>query len=266
MSKSLLLAAAAVAGVSTVTLYYVSPVEAVQTEAPPILVDAEPSQVVRAIRTINLDRYASHFLGEEHRERDLALELFDLAQFSNSEFGTIFDLRLEGELLMQFQVDVKPVPGAMSEIEITTVVGNNAFSSNPALHTYDIRLLESVADFIATDYVSSIVKGHPALSGKRMEAELTKRYAADKDSIREAARRLENTFIATYGDMMRAQAESYAESAYHPSEPFEEEDVMAEIEDAERDAAEAVADAARDVAAAADAAGAAADAARAAAQ
>lgn len=257
MSKSLLLAAAAVVtGASTIaTIYYVSPVETVQTETPPILVDAEPSEVVRAIRTIDLERYASHFLGEEHRERDFALEMFELTRFSRSELETVFDLKFGEDLLMQFQVDVKPAQGGLSEIQITTVSGDNAFSSNPTLHPFDIKLTESVAAFIATDYVSSIVKGHPALSGKRMEAELTKRYVKDEDSIRNAARRMEKAWMAAYGDTMRAQAEGYAETAYDPSEPYEDDLAEAEAAvdaaEAAAAAAEATADAAADAARAA---------------
>lgn len=254
MSKLLFLAATAVAGVSTVaTVYYVSPVELTQTDAPPILVDAKPSQVVQKIRTIDLERYAGHLLGEEHRERDALTQLFDLVRFNQSDTTTIFDLKLGNDLLMQFRVEVIPVQGSKSEVEITAVIGDNPFSSNPALHPYDLHLLQSVADFVATDYVSSIVKGHPALSGNRLEHELEKRYAADKDSIREAARRVEKTFMAAYGDYLKSQAESYAESAYDSQGEYDEEYAEAVAEQTAEDAMDA-ADRAGQAAAAAGAA------------
>lgn len=163
MSKFLLLAAAAVTGISTIaTVYYISPVEISRAETPPILVDAESSQVVEKIRSISLDGYVGHLLGKENREREQILHLFDLVHSNVSDTQTLFDLKLGGDLLMQLRVEVK-AQGHMSEIQVMAVSGDNPFSSNPALHPYDIKLLQSVAGFLATDYVSSIVKGHPPL-------------------------------------------------------------------------------------------------------
>lgn len=95
-----------------------------------------------------------------------------------------------------------------------------------------------------------------------MEVELTKRFVEDKDSIKDAARRIEKTFLAAYKDVMKAEVESYAEANYHPSDPYEEEYGMAQIEGAEEDAAQAAGNAAERADAAAYAAGVAADAAR----
>jgi hypothetical protein len=249
MDKSILLALAAVTSVSTIaTVYYVSPVEDVRENTPAILVDARPADVVARIRGISLDRYVVHFYGENFRERDLVDHFFDLARTDISDTETIFDLKYRDELLMQFVVSVKPVKGSMSEIDVRAIAGENRFSADPNLHPYDIGLLQSVADFLATDYVSSIVKGHPLLTGKTLEKELIARFAQDEDSVRPTARRIERTFLAAYGDELRAEAEAYADNNYESAEfsdgDYAEADAAADVASAEA-AADAAADAAR---------------------
>ncbi len=262
MSKTLFLAAAAVAGVSAIaTVYYVSPIGIVANETPAILVDAPPAEVVPKIRAISLESYIQHFGANSEREREEIALFVELARFNLSDTETVFDLKRGGDLLMQFRVVVKPVQGSKSEVEVHAVAGDSRFSSNPSLHPYDIQLLQSVADFMATDYVSSLVKGHPVLAGERLEYELKKRYAANEDSIRESARRIEKTFLATYGEELRNEAENYAESERSSYGSYDSEYAENEAEET----AEAATDAAERAGEAAAAAGAAADAAKAAA-
>lgn len=262
MSKSLFLAAAAIAGASTIaTVYYVSPIGNVASEVPAILVDAPPAEVVRKIRGISLESYLQHFGDITEREREGITLLADLTRSNLSDTETVFDLTLGSDLLMQFSVVVAPLQGSKSQVEVHAVAGNSRFSSNPALHPYDIKLAQSVADFLATDYVSSLLKGHPPLAGQRLEHELTKRYASDEDSIRESARRMEKTFMATYGEELRNQAESYAESEPSSYDPYDNYDTEY-AEAAAEEAAQAGIEAAERAGAAAAAAGAAAGAAK----
>lgn len=257
MSKSIFLAAAAVTGVSTIAaVYYVSPIGIVANETPPILVDAPPAEVVRKIRTISLESYVQHFGAESEREREELALFIELARHNLSDTETVFDLKRGNDLFMQFRVVVKPVQGSKSEVEVHAVAGESRFSSDPSLHPYDIQLLQSVADFLATDYVSSIVKGHPVLSGERLEHELKKRYARDEDSIRASARRIEKTFLATYGEELRNEAESYAESAHGSYDSYDADYAEEEAEQAAEAAADA-AERASDAAAATEAAAAA---------
>ena len=262
MSKALFLAAAAVAGVSTIaTVYYVSPIGNVASETPSILVDRPPAEVVQKIRDISLESYLQHFGDITERERQEIALFADLIRSNLSDTETVFDLKLGSDLLMQFRVIVTPLQGSKSQVEVHAVAGDSRFSSNPSLHPYDIKLAQSVADFMATDYVSSLLKGHPPLAGKRLEHELTKRYASDEDSIRESARRMEKTFLATYGEELRNEAESYAESEPSSYDPYDAE--YTEYADAAVEGtAYGAADAAERAGAAAAAAGAAADAAK----
>jgi hypothetical protein len=257
MSKTLFLAAAAVAGVSTIaTVYYVSPIGHFASETPSILVDAPPDEVVRKIRTISIERYLQHFGGSSEREREEIALFADLTQSHLSDTETIFDLKLGSDLLMQFSVVVTPLEDSKSQVEVHAVAGDSRFSSNPSLHPYDIKLAQSVADFMATDYVSSLLKGHPPLAGQRLEHELTKRYASDEDSIRESARRMEKTFLATYGEELRNEAESYAESDSSNYDVYGAEYAEAAAEETAQaaiDAAERAGDAAAAAGAAADA-------------
>jgi hypothetical protein len=263
MSKTVFLAAAAVAGVSTIaTVYYVSPISNVGSETPSILVESSQAEVVRKIRAISLESYLQHFGDITERERQEIALFADLTRSNLSNTETVFDLKLGSDLLMQFRVIVTPLQGSKSKVGVHAVAGDSRFSSNPSLHPYDIKLAQSVADFMATDYVSSLLKGHPPLAGKRLEHELTKRYAADEDSIRESARRMEKTFMATYGEELRNQAESYAESEPSSYDPYDAEYAEAAAEEA----AQAGSEAAERAGAAAAAAGAAADAAKAAAE
>jgi hypothetical protein len=256
MSKTLFLAAAAVAGVSTIaTVYYVSPIGNVASDTPSILVDAPPAEVVQKIRAISLESYLQHFGDITEREREEIALFADLTRSNLSDTETIFDLTLGSDLLMQFSVIVTPLQGSKSRVEVHAVAGDSRFSSNPSLHPYDIKLAQSVADFMATDYVSSLLKGHPPLAGQRLEHELTKRYASDEDSIRESARRMEKTFLATYGEELRDEAESYAESDSSTYDVYGAEYAEAAAEETAQaaiDAAERAGDAAAAAGAAAD--------------
>jgi hypothetical protein len=261
MDKSILFAIAAVTSVSTIaTVYYVSPVENVSESTPAVLVNASPIEVIARIRQINLDRYIVHFYGEDFRDRDQVSHLFHLAKTNISDMQTIFDLKYGSELLMQFIVTVRPIADSKSEVEVETVAGKSRFSNDPILHPYDINLLQSVADFLATDYVSSIVKGHPLLTGKALEKELVDRFAQDGDSVRPTTRRIEKAFLAAYGDELRAETESYAQSDYGS---FDQSDNATEAAaEASMNAATAIGSASDAVAAAADAAAAQAEAAK----
>lgn len=263
MSKAIFLAAAAVTGVSTIaTVYYVSPIGVVANDTPPILVDLSPAEVVRKIRTISIESYIQHFGADNERTQAEIGQLVELVRRDESDTETLFQITRGDDLLMQFRVVVKPVQGSKSEVEVNAVAGESRFRADPSLHPYDIQLLQSVADFLATDYVSSLLKGHPVLSGERLEYELEKRYAKDEGSIKAAARRIEKTFLATYGQELKDEAESYAQSAH---DSYDADYAEAEAEAEAGQAAEAAAYAADRTAAAVDAASAAADAAMAAA-
>ena len=214
MSKSLLLAAAAVVGIGTVTAaYYVSPVGVVANDTPPILVDAPAADIVRKIRQITIESYLLHSGVDPKRGQSEIGIFFKLVRHNVSDTETVFEVMRGSDLLMQFRVLVKPVEGSKSEIDVQTAAGESKFRSASSLHPSDIILLQSVADFLATDYVSSLIKGHPMLLGARLEDELEKRFGQDADASQASVRRIKNTFVETYAQDIKDEADSFTGSA-----------------------------------------------------
>lgn len=213
MSKLILLAAAAVVGIGTVaTAYYINPVVVAASETPSILVDAAPAEVVRKIRTISMENYLVHMGVGADREKEL-LEVQFYANLSGpraiSETDTVFDLMRGSDHLMQFRINVKPTADGKSEVDVQTFAGNSKLKANPAIHPYDVQLVLSGAEFMATDYVSSILKGHPVLTGKRLEHEMKTRYALEEDAAVASMKRIRDTFLSTYAVDLREEAANY---------------------------------------------------------
>lgn len=213
MSKLILLAAAAVVGIGTVaTAYYINPVVVAASETPSILVDAAPAEVVRKVRTISMENYLVHMGVGADREKEL-LEVQFYANLGGaravSETDTVFDLMRGSDHLMQFRINVKPTADGKSEVDVQTFAGNSKLKANPAIHPYDVQLVLSGAEFMATDYVSSILKGHPVLTGKRLEHEMKKRYALEEDAAVASMKRIRDTFLSTYAVDLREEAANY---------------------------------------------------------
>lgn len=214
MSKAILLAAAAVVSVSTVAaVYYTTPTGITASETPGILVDAPPADVVKKIRAISLENYLIHAGADSERARleaEFYMQLSEPRMVSDTE--TLFDVMRGDDHLMQFKIVVKPIKGGKSEVDVQTLAGESRFSANPALHPYDVQLLLSAADFMATDYISSILKGHPMLMGQRLEKEFEKRYAFEADSAQASMKRIKNIFVATYIEDLKAESDGFAMS------------------------------------------------------
>lgn len=214
MDKSILLAAAAVVGIGTVaTAYYMTPIEVAASETPSILVDASPATVISKIRTISMETYFVHAGAEGTRpleEAQVYVKLSGPRAISDTE--TAFDLMRGDDHLMQFLISVKPAAGGKSEVDVQTFAGESKLASNPAIHPYDVKLALSAADFMATDYVSSILKGHPMLMGQRLEKEMEKRYAKEADAALASMERIQETFLVTYAADLRQDIGNYAES------------------------------------------------------
>lgn len=215
MSKLVLLAAAAVVGIGTVaTAYYMTPIEVAASETPSILVDAAPAEVVRTIRTISMEKYLVHAGADTERALEAAqvyVSLSDPRAISKTE--TAFDLMRGDDHLMQFVITVKPALNGQSEVDVQTLIGDSKLASNPALHPYDIKLALSAADFLATDYVSSILKGHPMLMGERLEKEMARKYALEGDTAFASMERMQKTFWMTYTPDLIRESDGYAASA-----------------------------------------------------
>lgn len=208
MNKAILLAAAAAVGTTTVAAYYyTSPVGVVAAETPAILVDLPPDEVVRKIRTITMDTYLLHAGADSAKVREEAGLYVQLrAPRAISATETQFDLMRGDDHLMQFKVIVKPVKGGKSEVDVQTLIGDSRFSKHRSLHPYDLELLLAGADFLATDYVSSILKGHPMLMGQRLEKEMEKRFARDADVAQASLKRMQNAFFVTYAEQLKEDA------------------------------------------------------------
>lgn len=213
MSKSILLAAAAIVGIGTVaTAYYMTPIEVAASETPSILVDLAPADVVRKIRTISMENYLVHAGADSERaleQLQVYVSLSGPRAISDTE--TAFDLMRGDDHLMQFLISVKPAASGKSEVDVQTLVGESKLASNPEIHPYDVKLALSAADFMATDYVSSILKGHPMLMGQRLEKEMEKRYAKEADTALASMGRIQHTFLATYAADLRQDIGNYAE-------------------------------------------------------
>jgi hypothetical protein len=214
MDKSILLAAAAVVGIGTVaTAYYMTPIEVAASETPSILVDASPATVISKIRTISMETYFAHAGAKGTRpleEAQVFVKLSGARVISDTE--TAFDLMRDDDHLMQFLISVKPTADGKSEVDVQTLIGDSKLASNPAIHPYDIKLALSAADFMATDYVSSLLKGHPILTGKRLEEEMKKRYAKEADAALASMERIQETFLVTYAADLRQDIGNYAEA------------------------------------------------------
>lgn len=219
MDKSILLAAAAVIGTGTVaTSYYMTPVEVAARETPAILVDAAPAEVVRKIREISMENYLVHAGADSEKaleEAQFYISLSDARVISDTE--TAFDLMRGDDHLMQFVISVKPAANGKSKVDVQTLVGESKLASNPAIHPYDVKLALSAADFLVTDYVSSLLKGHPMLMGDRLEKEMAKRYALEGDAALASMERIKTTFWSTYTSDLMQESADFAEYTTEPS-------------------------------------------------
>jgi hypothetical protein len=242
MSKSILLAAAAVVGIGTVaTAYYMTPIELAASETPAILVDASPTEVVRKIRTISMTNYLVHAGAKSERaieEAQIYVTLSDARVISDTV--TAFDLMRGDDHLMQFLITVKPAADGKSAVDVQTLAGDSKLASNPSTHPYDVKLALSAADFMATDYVSSILKGHPMLMGDRLEKEMAKRYALEGDAAFASMERIKKTFWETYTADLIQENENYAEdtAASSAEDDFDDENASDPASDADADVAD----------------------------
>ena len=242
MDKSILLAVAAVVGIGTVaTAYYITPIEVAASETPSILVDAPPAEVVGKIRSISMKNYLAHAGADSERaleEASFYINLSSARAISDTE--TAFDLMRGEDHLMQFLISVKPAADGKSEVDVQTLAGDSKLASNPALHPYDVKLALSAADFLATDYVSSILKGHPMLMGQRLEKEMAKRYALEGEAAFASMERIKTTFWATYAPDLMEESGNYAEYTAGSSaeDDFDGADTSDPASDADADVAD----------------------------
>lgn len=240
MGKIILLAAAAVVGVGTIaTAYYITPIEVAASETPAILVDASPAEVLSKIRAISLDQYLIHAGADVKKVReasDFYVQLSDARVTSDSEI--LFDLMRGDDQLGQFKITLRELDGGKSEVDVETLAGESRFSANPEIHPYDIELVLSVADFLATDYISSLLKGHPMLTGKRLGKVLEARYGLEEDEIGASYQRMERVFWETYAfdlkDEMNTDGMAVAEAAASAGD-FDSQDQSEPATDADAD-------------------------------
>lgn len=247
MSKTIILAAAAIIGVGTVaTAYYMTPIEVANSDTAPILVNADPAEVVRKIRTISMENYLIHAGADTERALEEAQFYVTLRRPSAiSDTDTVFDLMRGSDHLMQFRVNVRPAANGQSEVDVQTFAGESKLKANSAIHPYDVQLALSAAEFLATDYVSSLLKGHPLLMGKRLENEMQKRYALEEDTAGVSMKRITDTFWSTYGADLKEEAANYIGSQAALAGDYDVRDESDDANDATAEAGNAAALAAR---------------------
>ncbi len=252
MSKIAFLSfAIAAASTAAAAVYYVSPATFQQVQAtPPILVDAPPEQIMPKVHAIRLENYLAHVSDGKEALPDF----IKMRESKISAFESQFNLFIGTDNPLRFSVIVRPVEGGKSEVHVKSVLPASRFMATAALHPFEAELLASMADYAATDYVSSLIKGHRAMTHKEVSAELKKRVDAQGYEPESLGKRIaasaEQNYMADYAAWERRNGhKSYAR---HNAEQTATEAVEA-AQDAAQAGAEAAAEAAYEAGSAAEA-------------
>jgi hypothetical protein len=272
MSKAFLIASVmAVGATAAAVTSYVSPAAPSELDVPPIEVNAAPDAVMAKLERMTAQQYFTQITG---KPQDIPTNL----QFKTERVGNLhvkYTARIGGELVGEIDAFVSELSFGHSSIDVQAHLTDSKFSRHQALHPYDIKVMESVADLAVTDYVSSVIKAERMASEKELGKEIERRIAFSDEQGRNFGKRVEEAFEASYardlyyGPNHRDSryreynfegSSRYGEPMMRPGatmpvrivrgHPYDAAEEAAEAADAAAGAAQAAGDAARDAAAA----------------
>jgi hypothetical protein len=207
MSKIFVMGAACTATAAAAgAVYYVSPAHQQPLDTPPILVDLAPQQALARVRTITAERYLKQ-IGVSSGDA----QLFRLAMAPTTPDETIATLSFDSESLIVLHAKARALPNGETELDISAELPASRFSNQPALHPYDRKALAAMADLMATDYVSSILKGERLLASRELENAMMIRTGFDENSGRAFADRVRDAFQEAYRQRFETMARTAEE-------------------------------------------------------
>jgi hypothetical protein len=214
MSKFLiigLIATATVAGATS--LYYVSPLSEDAWATPPILIDQSPKEAMKVLEKINLATLSNFVPETKTRDEDISVlgGIVSIDANKVSENETNLDVKIDKDHFLQFNITLRPAGNKKTELDLQVIMPENRFSKNPNLDPADVKYLTQVLDYVVTDYISSLLKGHPPLIAQKTSAAFKKKFGMDGHYEAAMAARMKAAFEGAYKEAFLAQIEPYLE-------------------------------------------------------
>jgi hypothetical protein len=219
MSKSIFLAATLAAGATAVAVTgYISPATPSDVDVPPIEVNLPSSVVMQKLEYLTAEKYIAQMSGKD--ERIPSYLAFRTTRMDDRQIK--FTVRMGGDLVGEVDATVVERDPQHSVIDIVASLPDSKFKRHPALHPYDIKAMESIADLAVTDYVNSVLKTQRMASSEEMETEIVRRVGFSKDQARSFSQRIETAFAGSYGEDLKNAVERRHEPSSYYSEYYSE--------------------------------------------
>jgi hypothetical protein len=242
MGKEVVLGVAAASALAAGAVYYAGPADA-PLDVPPLLVDDAPYSALSRFRSITLHQFLEHHAPN-------AGDLDEIERFSRLEFTAgrrneaVATLWFASDRVLVIRATARPV-GTQTELDIDTELPDSRLTRHPDLHPYDLKVMAASADFIVTDYLSSLFNDRRMVNEREADRALSELVGLDATQKQAFEERFEDAVQAAYGDDLEAHEDDSDNAFDDTGEDIETAwDPSAEAEEEAADAAAAAAEAA----------------------
>lgn len=201
--------------------YYVSPARSGDLDIPPLLVDGKPQEVLGKVRSVTFKRFL-----EQVGEAGESSQIMALRQSEGRKNEVIATFSFASDKIMLIRAKAKPVGSDQTELDIVVELPDSRLSRAPELHPYDLKVIASFGDFLATEYLSSYLNGERMANSREMEDALESRIGFDREQMRAFGDRLQLAVKNAYSAELSAFMSRSGESDSAPSDwPTDESDL-----------------------------------------
>lgn len=233
MNKLILLAAGA--SMASAAAYYVSPARRTDLDVPPVVTALPPEAAMKELRGLSLHSFVQQYGGLRDVEETTTGGMTKVAPDRLQ-----MDLRFLGERLVILSFTVRPGVSGGTEVDIQSTLPDSRLRRSKELHPYDLKAIASIADMLATEYVSSVLNRQRVASDREMGPRLEAQLGFDKDQSQAFGHRFQTAIAVAYRDRLRGQdyevSDRWVQDAYDDA-PTDAERAASEASEAARDAA-----------------------------
>jgi len=164
---------------------YVSPAQQGDLDIPPVQTGLAPDAALSELQHLTYYSFLRQIDASDHGESRLRS-----STVRSASDQVTYQLSESGQPLVIIRAKVTPSPDGKSLIDVTAEIPKNSFSTSSDLHPYDLKVLASMADLAATEYVDSVLNRKRMAIDREMENELRTRYGFDKNAWGAFAKRI----------------------------------------------------------------------------
>lgn len=176
------LATLAIVGVA---YHYVSPAQQGDLDIPPVQASLAPDDAISELQHLSYTSFL-HQVGSSEPGDDALRS----STVKSADDQITYQLSEAGQPLVIIRAKVSPASDGKSLVDISAEIPKNSFSTSSDLHPYDLKILASMADLAASEYIDSVLNRKKMANNREMEGVLRDRYGFDENEWGAFAKRV----------------------------------------------------------------------------